>query len=45
MRDQLSMRIALVCGHDASEAEAVVIRPTGRVKFDCPHGCGLQATA
>jgi len=35
--------VMLECGHLASDDRSVVIRPIGKIKFDCPYGCGLQA--
>jgi hypothetical protein len=35
--------ITLACGHDARDSEVVVIMPSRKIRFDCPHGCGLQA--
>lgn len=33
----------LECGHLTSDEKSVVIRPIGKIRFDCPYGCGLQA--
>ena len=35
--------VTLACGHQALSQEPVVIRPTGKIKFHCPNGCGLQS--
>jgi hypothetical protein len=37
--------VLLACGHEAESEQVVVIRPSGKLKFDCPSGCGLQPAA
>jgi hypothetical protein len=34
--------VQLACGHHARDFEPIVIKPTGKLKFECAIGCRPQ---